>query len=136
MGQLEGKVAVVLGASSRGNMGQAMCRRFVAEGGTVITLGNSASFALEHLRVALTNVVSTQPRDVFYAPGTILRATVDTTHPIGFGLPPAVDVMFVAVQPLNCGVVVPVEKETPPVFPAKAFLNSHLSKMVRPPPYP
>ena len=70
-------------------------RRFVERGGTLITLGNSSSFAIEHLSAALVNVVRGQPESRFYAPGTILRATVDTTHPVGYGMPPETDVMFV-----------------------------------------
>ena len=70
-------------------------RQFVTGGGTVITLGNSSAFAVEHLSAPVTNVVRDTPRGVFYAPGTILRLAVDTTHPIGYGMPHEVDAMFV-----------------------------------------
>ena len=70
-------------------------RQFVTRGGTVITLGNSAAFAVEHLSAPVTNVVGDEKRDTFYAPGTILRASVDTTHPIGYGMPSEIDTMFV-----------------------------------------
>ncbi|MCW1431063.1 SDR family NAD(P)-dependent oxidoreductase [Novosphingobium sp. JCM 18896] len=39
MGQLAGKTAVVLGASSEGNMGQHIARRFLAEGARVLVAG-------------------------------------------------------------------------------------------------
>lgn len=39
MGRLDGKVAVVLGAAGKGNMGQTMARRFVAEGARVVVAG-------------------------------------------------------------------------------------------------
>ena len=70
-------------------------RRFVANGGTVITLGNSAAFAIEHLSAPIVNVVNDRARGSFSAPGTILRARVDTSHPVGFGMPDEIDVMFV-----------------------------------------
>jgi len=70
-------------------------RRFVSQGGTLITLGNSVSFAIQHLAAPLLNVIEDQSSDTFYAPGTILRATVDTTHPVGYGMPPETSVMFV-----------------------------------------
>ncbi len=79
-------------------------RRFVENGGTLITLGNSSSFAVEHLDVAFEDVVRDVARSSFFAPGTILRANVDTSHPIGFGLPPEIDVMFVnnsALRPVR-----------------------------------
>src|SRR5688572_16269594 len=39
MGRLDGKVAVVLGAAARDNMGQVIARRFAAEGATVVVAG-------------------------------------------------------------------------------------------------
>jgi 2-hydroxycyclohexanecarboxyl-CoA dehydrogenase len=41
MGRLEGKVAVVLGAAGKGNMGQTVARRFAAEGARVVVAGRS-----------------------------------------------------------------------------------------------
>ena len=70
-------------------------RRFVSRGGTVITLGNSATFAIQHLSTPLRNVVQDAGQDTFYAPGTLLRVAVDPTHPIGYGMPAEADVMFV-----------------------------------------
>ena len=61
----------------------------------MITLGNSATFAIQHLSIPLRNVVRDGDPDAFYAPGTLLRVTVDTTHPIGYGMPAEADVMFV-----------------------------------------
>lgn len=70
--------------------------RFVEEGGTLITLGNTAAFAIEHLGVPLVNVVRGQSEDAFYCPGSLLRIAIDTTHPIGYGMPREADAMFVA----------------------------------------
>ncbi|MBS0393174.1 MAG: SDR family oxidoreductase [Proteobacteria bacterium] len=39
MGRLDGKVAIVLGAAAAGNMGQAIARRFAAEGARVMVAG-------------------------------------------------------------------------------------------------
>jgi NAD(P)-dependent dehydrogenase (short-subunit alcohol dehydrogenase family) len=39
MGKLEGKVALVLGAASRDNMGQTIARKFAAEGASVVVAG-------------------------------------------------------------------------------------------------
>ena len=71
-------------------------RRFVQDGGTVITLGNAADFAIEHLSAPLTNVVRDMTQDTFYCPGSILRLSVDTAHPVGYGMPADADAMFVA----------------------------------------
>ena len=69
--------------------------RFVEDGGTLVTLGNTATFALEHLGVAATNVVRGQSEEAFYGPGSIVRISVDTTHPVAFGMQPQADAMFV-----------------------------------------
>ena len=70
--------------------------RFVEEGGTLITLGNTAAFAIEHLGAPLVNVVRGQSEDAFYCPGSILRIDIDPRHPIGYGMPREADAMFVA----------------------------------------
>lgn len=41
-GRLAGKTAIILGASSEGNMGQVMARRFLAEGAKVLVSGRKA----------------------------------------------------------------------------------------------
>ncbi|MXY17720.1 MAG: hypothetical protein F4Y57_12160 [Acidobacteria bacterium] len=70
--------------------------RFVEEGGTLITLGNTAAFAIEHLGAPLVNVVRGQSEEAFYCPGSILRLAIDVTHPLGYGMPREADAMFVA----------------------------------------
>jgi hypothetical protein len=70
-------------------------RRFVREGGTVITLGNAAQFAIEHLGVPAQNVLHGLDQEDFFCPGSLLRVAVDSTHPIAFGMPPEADAMFI-----------------------------------------
>lgn len=41
MGKLEGKTAIVMGAGARGNMGQAIARRFASEGATCMVAGRN-----------------------------------------------------------------------------------------------
>ena len=78
-----------------GALGVRHLREFVRAGGTIITLGNAATFAVEHLGVPLVNLLGDTRRETFYAPGSLLRARVDQTHPIGFGMPTDAEVMFV-----------------------------------------
>ena len=47
MGQLAGKVAVVIGAAGRDNMGQVIARRFAAEGARVVVAGRDAETLAE-----------------------------------------------------------------------------------------
>jgi NAD(P)-dependent dehydrogenase (short-subunit alcohol dehydrogenase family) len=43
MGQLNGKVAVVIGAAGRGNMGQVIARAFASEGAQLVVAGRDAA---------------------------------------------------------------------------------------------
>ena len=77
-------------------------KQFVDEGGTVITIGQSSEIA-ERLGAPIQNGLVTRsadgmPRDLtgqdFYVPGSILRASVDNTTPLGYGFERDVDVFF------------------------------------------
>ncbi len=70
-------------------------RDFVRDGGTVITLGNAADFAVEWLGIPFENTVRGLSADAFFCPGSIVRIAVDTQHPIGYGMPEEADAMFV-----------------------------------------
>jgi 2-hydroxycyclohexanecarboxyl-CoA dehydrogenase len=67
MGELQGKVAVVLGASATGNMGQAIARRFLLEGARVVAAGRKRepleAFAAE-VGCAWTLCDITRKRDI------------------------------------------------------------------------
>lgn len=77
-------------------------RKFLEEGGSVITIGSSTSLAY-HLglpvRNALVEMTATHqerplPSDKFYIPGSILRMQVDSTQSSAWGLASSVDVYF------------------------------------------
>jgi hypothetical protein len=78
-----------------GDEGIRNLREFVRQGGTIVTLGNAAQFAIDSLGAPLENVLQGTTQESFYCPGSILRVTVDRRHPIGWGMPAEADVMFV-----------------------------------------
>jgi hypothetical protein len=89
---LDGYNAETIRPEFRGGIGEAgveSLSRFVVEGGTLITLGNSTDLAIDRLPVPVRNVKRGLRRDQHYAPGTILRLQVDTSHPEGYGMAPA-----------------------------------------------
>lgn len=76
-------------------------RKFLEDGGTILTIGSSTSLA-RHLDLPIANHL-TEPgkttalsREKFYVPGSVLRARVDTAHPLAWGMEPDVDVFFQA----------------------------------------
>jgi hypothetical protein len=76
-------------------------KTFVDEGGTLLAIGSSTAighhFGLP-IRSALSELVNgvetPLPSGKFYVPGSILRARVDTSHPLAHGLEDAVDIFF------------------------------------------
>jgi len=86
---LDGYNAETIRPEYRGGIGEAGMEnlaRFVAEGGTLITLGNASDLAIDRLPVPVRNIKRGLRRDQHYAPGTILRLQVDTSHPEAYGM--------------------------------------------------
>ena len=61
-------------------------KQFVADGGTLITMGNACDLAIERLPIPVRNLKKGLTRDQHFAPGAILRLEVDTHDPIGYGV--------------------------------------------------
>jgi hypothetical protein len=79
-------------------------RKFLEAGGTILTIGSSTSLGTQ-LGLPLKNHLMTTdgegherplPLEKFYVPGSLLRARVDTTSPLAWGLGEEVDMMFSA----------------------------------------
>jgi hypothetical protein len=77
-----------------GDQGAAALRAFAESGGTLIFLNQSSAYAINRLklpvRVATQGLRNTQ----FYCPGALLRAQLDTAHPLALGLPREIAVWF------------------------------------------
>ena len=76
-------------------------QKFVENGGTLLAIGSSTKlYTNMHLPIhdALTEVVKGKeqpvPSERFYIPGSLIRAQVDNTQPVAYGMPSAVDVFF------------------------------------------
>ncbi len=70
-------------------------QKFVKEGGTIVTLGDASSFAISQFGLPIRNVVAGASSQNFSIPGSLLRASVDTTDPLGYGMAEEVAVNFV-----------------------------------------
>ncbi|HUR54223.1 MAG TPA: peptidase, partial [Gemmataceae bacterium] len=77
-------------------------KKFLEEGGTVITIGSSTALAktlglpVENHLVAKNADGKDTPlsREKYYVPTSVLRASVDPTHPLAWGMDKEVDVTF------------------------------------------
>jgi len=69
-----------------GEEGLANLKRFVAEGGTLITLDSSSELTLDGFQLPVENPLKNVERSEFFCPGSILSVDVDTGHPVGYGM--------------------------------------------------
>lgn len=73
--------------SGLGAEGVAAVRAFVERGGTLVALGRASSFAVEKLGVRVRDVTEGLGADEFFCPGSTLRVSFDSSHPLGYGMP-------------------------------------------------
>lgn len=66
---------------------------FVRAGGTLVALGSAAELPIQFFPLSVRNTLrssggpSESAAPSFFCPGSLLRITVDTTHPLAFGMP-------------------------------------------------
>jgi len=88
-GIMEGYDASQIRPEYRGGIGEAgldQLKQFIADGGTLVTMGNACDLAIEKLPIPVRNLKKGLTRDQHFAPGAILNVEVDTQHPIGYGV--------------------------------------------------
>jgi hypothetical protein len=77
-------------------------KKFVDSGGSVVTIGSSTTMG-EILGVPVTSHLTEKgpdgkdrplPNEKFYIPGALLKANIDNTQPLAFGMPKQVDVLY------------------------------------------
>ena len=71
-------------------------RQFVEEGGTLITLDSASSLPIQLFGIPVRNALAGVRSEDFYAPGSLLRLEVDTSHPLTWGMRPESIAFFVS----------------------------------------
>ncbi len=86
---LDGYESPAIRPEYRGGIGESgldNLKQFVADGGTLVTMGNACDLAIERMPIPVRDVKKGLTRDQHFAPGTILNVEVDTQHPLGYGV--------------------------------------------------
>jgi hypothetical protein len=87
---LEGQTGESVRTEYRGGIGEdgiEALRAFVADGGTLVTLGAACGLAIERWPIPVRDLKRGLTRDQHFAPGTIVRIEVDPSSQLGWGLP-------------------------------------------------
>ena len=71
-----------------GDTGWEALRQFVADGGTLVALGEATNLLLEKMPLGVKDLNRTYTRDQHFAPGTVVNLQVDTGNPVGWGMAP------------------------------------------------
>jgi hypothetical protein len=60
---------------------------FATAGGTLVAIDSATSLPLTAFGLPIRNTTEGQDESEFYIPGTLVRLTVDPTHPLAWGMP-------------------------------------------------
>jgi hypothetical protein len=77
-----------------GEVGLDALQTFVEAGGTVIAIDAAANAVAKRFALPVRNVLAGVADTDFYCPGSLLRVVMDSTHPLGYGLPRETTVLF------------------------------------------
>jgi hypothetical protein len=89
---VDGYDSNVIRPEYRGGIGDAgveHLKEFVADGGTLVAMGNACDLAIERLPIPVRNLKKGLTRDQHFAPGAILKLEVDVQHPLGYAMAPS-----------------------------------------------
>ena len=70
-----------------GEKGVVTLQVFVEQGGTLVCMDQSSNLPIDRFNIPVRNIVRGLPTSDFYCPGSVLRLSMDTTHPVGYGMP-------------------------------------------------
>ncbi len=121
---VEGRPPGTLPAEYTGGLGEKGVRnveRFVRAGGTLVALNAAARLPVEDFDLGVRNVLRRASVDQevvggVYAPGAILRASVDATRPLGHGLGPTAALWFDGAAAFEGGTAVATYIDTNPLL--------------------
>lgn len=74
--------------------GTSALKRYVEQGGTLITFDDASDFAINQFGLPIRNVTKNLSNKQFFIPGSLIRAKVNTASPFAFGVKPEVAASF------------------------------------------
>jgi glutamine amidotransferase-like uncharacterized protein len=68
--------------------------QYVANGGNIVAFDGAGVFAIEQFGLPVRDVTDGVPSSEFFIPGSLIRATVNTEHPLAYGMQDTVAASF------------------------------------------
>jgi hypothetical protein len=68
--------------------------RYVEEGGTIVAFDGATEFTIEQFGLPVENVTAGLSSNEFFIPGSLIRTTVNTEHPLAYGMQDTVAASF------------------------------------------
>jgi len=96
-----------------GHEGVVALQEFVAAGGLLVCMDQASNLAIDYFNIPVRNIVRDKPSTEFYCPGSVLRLWMDTSHPVGYGMPEWYSGYFAASQAFEIAEPAVGEKDAP-----------------------
>ena len=77
-----------------GRSGVEALKAFVNDGGTLVCLDSSCGLVLQHFDVPLVDRARAPENSRLFCPGSLVRLSLDPTHPLAFGMPQETAALF------------------------------------------
>jgi hypothetical protein len=77
-----------------GLAGTAALDRYARQGGTLVAFDRASDYLIEQLGLPVRDVIEGLSSQQFYVPGSLIRTTIDTKHPLAAGMQPEVAASF------------------------------------------
>ncbi|MBA7664381.1 hypothetical protein ES703_72442 [subsurface metagenome] len=109
--------------SGLGEEGTEALKSFVKEGGTLLAFNEASNYAIEYFDLPVKNAVKDLSNKDYFCPSSTLNLTVDSSHPLGYGMPEDSQVLVLnspvfSMEPSNfseqCEIVVRYPEERDP----------------------
>ena len=84
-------------------------QQFVREGGTLVCIDEACNLPIDHFNIPVQNILRDKKPDEFFCRGSSLRISVDTDHPVGYGMPEWTSAYFYEAQAFD--IIKPDDKD-------------------------
>ncbi len=113
-----------------GPSGALALKQFVDEGGTLVTLDSASELAINALGLPVQDLARDTRPEQFFVPGSIVRLTLDGSHPLSFGMPSETSAFFAFSSVFEVGGNPPAPGESATIPPSARSIGRYAANNV------